>query len=201
MTTLQIGVLALQGDYEAHCKMLARLEGVEPALVRNRSELEQVDGLILPGGESTTIGKLLVRMDLLDPLRQRALEGMPVYGTCAGMILMATRIQGSDQPRLSILDMTVARNAFGRQIESFEADIEMPAMGAEPVRGVFIRAPYVTETGEGVETLARYRDVIVAVRKGVFLATAFHPELTDDDRVHAAFVRMCRRRGQPDEKA
>jgi 5'-phosphate synthase pdxT subunit len=190
-----VGVLALQGDYEAHCAMLGRLEGVTPALVRTPEELSDADGLIIPGGESTTIGKLLVRVGLMDPIRGRASEGMPVYGTCAGMILMARDIVGSDQPRLGIMDITVARNAFGRQIDSFEADIPAPAFGDQPLRGVFIRAPYVTETGPGVEVLARFEEVIVAVRQGHLLATAFHPELTSDTRVHEAFVASCRKAG------
>src|SRR5437773_3631830 len=147
---LQIGVLALQGDFEAHQQMLERL-GIESCLVRLPEDLESVDGLIMPGGESTTVGKLMDRVGLDEVIRTRAAEGMPVYGTCAGMILMAKRIQGSDQPRLGLLDVEVARNAFGRQVESFEADIPLPDLGTDPVRGVFIRAPYVTSADTGVQ--------------------------------------------------
>lgn len=185
-------MLALQGDYEAHCAMLGRLPTVTPLLVRDAEDLDGLHGLVIPGGESTTIGKLMVRRGLLDPLRHRATEGMPVFGTCAGMILMAQRITGSDQPRLGLMDITVARNAFGRQIDSFEADIPFPTLGPDPIRGVFIRAPHVTEVGVGVEVLARYENVIVAVRQGRLLATAFHPELTADSRVHAWFADTCR---------
>lgn len=194
MGSVRIGVLALQGDYEAHVSALRRIGDVEPFLVRDADELAAADGLIIPGGESTTIGKLLVRTGLEAAIRQRAQGGMPVYGTCAGMILMAKRIAQSDQPRLGLMDITVARNAFGRQIDSFEADIAMPAFGEPPVRGVFIRAPYVTEAGPGVAVLATFNGVIVAVRERHYLATAFHPELTADTRIHSAFAETCRRR-------
>jgi len=190
MGRIRVGVLALQGDCEAHASVLVRL-GAEPVLVRDPEELADVMGLILPGGESTTIGKLLLRVGLDEAIRERAQQGMPVYGTCAGMILMAKRIKGSEQPRLGLMDITVARNAFGRQIDSFEADIPAPAFGEQPVRGVFIRAPYVTEVGDSVEVLARYGDVIVAVRERQLMATAFHPELTDDTRIHEAFLTAC----------
>lgn len=190
MPAVPIGILALQGDYEAHAAMLQGL-GADPVLVRDVEELSRVQGLIIPGGESTTIGKLLVRTGLDEAVRQRVRQGMPVYGTCAGMILLAQRIVGSEQPRLGLMNITVARNAFGRQVDSFEADIEIPAFGSPPVRGVFIRAPYVTEVGPGVEVLALFGDVIVAVREKQMLATAFHPELTNDSRIHASFVQMC----------
>ncbi|MGC8668995.1 MAG: pyridoxal 5'-phosphate synthase glutaminase subunit PdxT [Chthonomonadales bacterium] len=186
-----IGVLALQGDFDAHINMLLGM-GVEALPVRTAEELEQVSGLILPGGESTTIGKLMELHNLADPIRQRAQRGMPVFGTCAGMILLAAEIEESNQFRLALLDIAVARNAFGRQIESFEADISLPEIGTEPVRGVFIRAPYVTRAGPAVVELARFRGKIVAVRSGSILATAFHPELTADTRVHAYFVSMVR---------
>ncbi len=185
-----IGILALQGDVEAHRKVLHRI-GAHAALVRDADELARVDGLIIPGGESTTIGKLIDRVGLAQPLRRVAAQGMPIYGTCAGMILLARDIVDSDQPRLGVMDIAVARNAFGRQVDSFEADIEMPAVGDPAVRGVFIRAPYVARTGDSVEVLATYQGVIVGVRQGYLLATAFHPELTDDTRVHRAFVGWC----------
>lgn len=189
---LTIGILALQGDFEAHRKMLGERLGVRAVLVRSADELEAIDGLIIPGGESTTMGKLLVRFGLAALIRDRAREGMPIYGTCAGLILLANRIEGSDQPRLNLLDVTVARNAFGRQVDSFEADISVPSLGDQPVRGVFIRAPCVTEVGSGVEVIATYADRIVAVRQRNVLGIAFHPELTNDQRMHAEFVRMVR---------
>ncbi|HSV74462.1 MAG TPA: pyridoxal 5'-phosphate synthase glutaminase subunit PdxT [Chthonomonadales bacterium] len=191
---VRVGVLGLQGDVEPHRAALHSLPGVDAPIVRSRGELEAVDGLVIPGGESTTIGKLLDRMGLLEPLVDLAARGLPVYGTCAGLIVLARDIEGSEQHRLGVMDVTVARNAFGRQVESFEADIDMPALGGEPVRGVFIRAPYVRRCGPGVEVLARFRDRVVAVRQGHLLGTAFHPELTADRRVHAAFVETVRRR-------
>lgn len=190
-----IGVLALQGDFEAHLHMLQNM-GIAARLVRTREELLDTSGLIIPGGESTTIGKLMDLHGLTEPIRRKVEDGMPVFGTCAGMILLATDIQGSSQLRLGLLNITVARNAFGRQIESFEADIPMPAIGPDPVRGVFIRAPYVTRSGPGVEELARFRDKVVAVQSGSILATAFHPELTADTRVHAYFVDLVQRASQ-----
>lgn len=185
-----IGVLALQGDFEAHQKMLERL-GVNARRVRSAAELADVDGLILPGGESTVIGKLMERVGLDRAIVQRAQAGMPLYGTCAGLILMAQRITDSEQARLGLFDITVTRNAFGRQQESFEANISVPALGETPLRGVFIRAPYVSEADASVEVLARYEDRIVAVRQGTLLGSAFHPELTDDMRLHAMFVEMA----------
>jgi 5'-phosphate synthase pdxT subunit len=187
-----IGVLALQGDFEAHKKMLEERLGVSARLVRSPDELEGIDGLILPGGESTTIGKLMDRHGVDTAIRERAAAGMPIYGTCAGLILMAKDIEGSDQLRLGLMDIEVTRNAFGRQQESFEANIPVPAIGEEPVRGVFIRAPYVSRSAPDVETLGRYEDRVVAVRQGNLLGSAFHPELTDDSRLHEYFVKMVR---------
>ena len=189
----KIGVLALQGDFEAHRKTLAGLE-VASAEVRTVKDLAQADALILPGGESTTIIKLLERIGLDKIIRERFQAGMPVYGTCAGMILLARSVEGRpEQPTLGLLDATVVRNAFGRQIDSFEADIPFrQGEGAieSTVRGVFIRAPYLTDIGEGVEVLGRFEDRIVAVQQCALLATAFHPELTRDATVHSYFVRM-----------
>jgi len=193
MDDLTIGVLALQGDFEAHRKMLEERLGVKTRLVRSVEELEGVDALILPGGESTTIGKLMNRFGLDRAIRARAAEGMPIYGTCAGLILLAKEIEGSDQLRLGLMDVAVARNAFGRQVDSFEANILIPVLGDEPVRGVFIRAPSVTRVEPDVEILGRYEDRIVAVRQGRLLGSAFHPELTDDTRLHACFVEMAKR--------
>ncbi len=190
--SVPIGILALQGDFDAHRKMLEELLGVPAVLVRTSDDLKRVGGLILPGGESTTIGKLLQRYGLEETVRERAAEGMPIYGTCAGLILLAREIEESEQFRLGLLDVTVARNAFGRQVDSFEADIALPVVGDEPVRGVFIRAPYVTRIGPDVEVLGRFENKIVAVRQGNVLASAFHPELTQDTRVHVYFVEMVR---------
>lgn len=186
---MRIGVLALQGDFEAHMKMLGSL-GVSAHLVRLPEEVRQSDGLIIPGGESTTIGKLIHRIGLEDSIYERAQAGMPIYGTCAGLILLAKEIESSDQFRLGLLDICVARNAFGRQIDSFEANIPVPAIGEIPVRGVFIRAPYVKEAYASVEILGRYEGKIVAVRQGSLLGSAFHPELTSDSRFHSLFLEM-----------
>ncbi|GIV08336.1 MAG: pyridoxal 5'-phosphate synthase subunit PdxT [Fimbriimonadales bacterium] len=186
---MRIGVLALQGDFAEHLAMLARM-GVEGREVRKATELATVDALIVPGGESTTIGKLMARYGLDDAIRARAKQGMPLYGTCAGMILLANEIEGSDQPRLGLMDITVVRNAFGRQIESFEADIPFKPTPERPVRGVFIRAPIVSRAGAGVEALSEFQDKIVAVQQGNLLATAFHPELTQDERVHRYFLTL-----------
>ncbi len=189
---MDIGVLAIQGDFDAHIKMFNRLEGVNARPVRTPDELMSVEALVLPGGESTTVGKLLRRFELDDLIRQRVKTGMPVYGTCAGMILMAKEIEDSQQDHLGIMNIGVARNAFGRQIDSFEADILVPTIGDEPIRGVFIRAPYVKSVETDVDIIARYDGKIVAVRQGKMLASAFHPELTSDSRFHEMFVKMVR---------
>lgn len=188
---MRVGVLALQGDFAEHLAMLARL-GVEGREVRKLSDLEGVDALIIPGGESTTIGKLMTRYELDKAIRARVEQGMPIYGTCAGMILLAKTIEGSEQPRLGLMDIAVLRNAFGRQIESFEADIPFKPTPERPVRGVFIRAPIVSQVGGGVEVLSKFEGKIVAVQQGNLLATAFHPELTDDGRVHQYFLTLVR---------
>lgn len=190
---MRIGVLGLQGDFAAHGEAVAATGMAQPVVVRDASELASVSGLILPGGESTTIGKLLVRTGLGPVIVERAQRGMPIYGTCAGMILLAARIVGSDQPRLGLMDIEVERNAFGRQVDSFEADIAASRFGEEPLRGVFIRAPYVTEAGPDVEILATYQQKIVAVQQGRLIATAFHPELTEDRRIHWYFADLCAR--------
>ncbi|MEP6756500.1 MAG: pyridoxal 5'-phosphate synthase glutaminase subunit PdxT [Chthonomonadales bacterium] len=188
---MKIGILALQGDFDAHRKALGAYPSCFVSLVRSPEELDDLHGLILPGGESTTIGKLMVRHGLLERIQSRAAYGMAIYGTCAGLILLASEIVDSEQTRLGLMDITVARNAFGRQLDSFEANVDFPTIGTDPVRAVFIRAPYVTQFGEGVEELARFEDRVVAVRQGKILGTAFHPELTDDHRVHGLFVDMC----------
>lgn len=187
-----IGVLALQGDFEAHLRMLQRC-GVQGCEVRTVQQLQEVDGLIIPGGESTTIIKLMQRYGLDQAVRQRAAEGMPIYGTCAGLIVMAREIEEyPQQPRLGLLDVAVARNAFGRQVDSFEVDLPVPRLGEQPLRAVFIRAPYVTRTGEGVEVLAKLDGKVVLVQQANLLGGAFHPELTDDLRLHRYFVEMVR---------
>ena len=203
-----IGVLALQGDVREHLAMLASA-GAHGVAVRRERELAQVDGLIIPGGESTTIVKLARLFDLLDPIRERIAGGLPTYGSCAGMILLADRIAnpavGSDgvQPSFGGIDMTVRRNAFGRQVESFEERVNMVGLPGGPLTAVFIRAPWVEEVGPAAEVLARVEagpatGKIVGIRQRHLLATSFHPELTHDARVHGYFVDMVREhmRGQ-----
>ena len=191
MSRPKIGVLALQGDTREHLAAL-REAGADSFSVRRRSELDAVDALIIPGGESTTMSHLLLDLDLLEPLRERLADGLPAYGACAGMILLASEIldagaSGRRALPLRAIDMTVRRNAFGRQVDSFEGDIAFAGL-ADPVRAVFIRAPWVERTGEGVEVLARAAGHAVAVRQGSVLATAFHPEMTGDRRIHQLFV-------------
>jgi len=188
-----IGVFALQGDVREHIRVLTDL-GVNTLTVRRPAELEQCDALVLPGGESTTMYKLARIFDLFEPLQKRIRGGMPAFGTCAGMIMLADRIEGGtkDQETLGGLDITVRRNAFGRQVDSFEGDIDFDGF-AEPVHAVFIRAPWVEVAGEGVEVLATVsageaRGRIVAVKQGSLVATSFHPEVGGDDRIHRYFV-------------
>jgi 5'-phosphate synthase pdxT subunit len=196
-----IGVLALQGDVREHLHVLESL-GARPVAVRRESELAACDGLIVPGGESTTMAKLARIFELLDPLRARIADGLPVFGTCAGMILLADRIEDGivGQETLGGLDITVRRNAFGRQVDSFESALDFAGL-AEPVHAVFIRAPWVESVGEGVEVLARVPErtaagpaagKIVAVRHGPLMATSFHPEVGGDGRVHRIFVDLVR---------
>jgi pyridoxal 5'-phosphate synthase pdxT subunit len=185
---LTIGVLALQGAFIEHVQMLDRL-GAHAREVRLPSDLDGLDGLIIPGGESTTIGKLLVHYELLEPLRRLVNSGFPIYGTCAGTILLAKDIGGLDQPLLATMDLVVERNAFGRQLQSFETDLKIEGLGDEPFRAVFIRAPAITSTGPGVDVLARLENgTIVAARENSLLVSCFHPELTQDDRFHRAFL-------------
>ncbi|MBQ0829709.1 pyridoxal 5'-phosphate synthase glutaminase subunit PdxT [Streptomyces tagetis] len=188
-----IGVLALQGDVREHLASLAAA-GAAAREVRRPGELAAVDGLVLPGGESTTISRLAVLFGLMEPLRARVRAGMPVYGTCAGMILLADKILDprSGQQTVGGIDMIVRRNAFGRQNESFEAAVDLRGVAGGPVSGVFIRAPWVESAGAGAEVLAEHDGHIVAVRQGNALATSFHPELTGDHRVHRLFAAMVR---------
>jgi 5'-phosphate synthase pdxT subunit len=191
---MTIGVLALQGSFAEHVDAVRRL-GAEPREIRLPAHLDGIDGLIVPGGESTTIGKLLVLAALLEPLRAAIAAGLPVYGTCAGMILLARDIGGLDQPLLGVMDIKVRRNAFGRQLESFEESLRIPHLGEEPFHGIFIRAPLIEETGPGVITLARLPDGrVVAARQGPLLVSAFHPELTEDLRMHRFFQALIEER-------
>ncbi|MGY1642814.1 pyridoxal 5'-phosphate synthase glutaminase subunit PdxT [Geodermatophilus sp. SYSU D00703] len=193
-----IGVLALQGDVREHLAVLSAL-GAEPVTVRRPEELAAVHGLVLPGGESTTMARLAVRFGLLEPLRAAIAGGLPSYGSCAGMIMLADRLLDAppDQVTVGGLDVTVRRNAFGRQVDSFESEVRFEGLEGGPVHAVFIRAPWVEEAGAGVQVLGRvvggHADGrIVAVRQGDLVATSFHPELTGDRRVHALFVDVVR---------
>ena len=186
---LTIGVLAVQGDVREHVRVLTEL-GAHAYGIRRPTELAHLDGLVIPGGESTTMDKLVRAFDLYDPLRALIAEGLPVYGSCAGMIMLADRIAEPrpGQQTLGGLDVTVRRNAFGRQVDSFEEELDFAGVDGGPVRAVFIRAPWVEEAGDGVQVLARAAGRIVAVRQGPLLATSFHPEVTGDTRVHELFV-------------
>jgi pyridoxal 5'-phosphate synthase pdxT subunit len=191
-----IGVLALQGDVREHLIALAAADAVARP-VRRPEELAEVDGLVIPGGESTTMSKLAVLFGMMEPLRERIAAGLPVYGTCAGLIMLADKILDprSGQETLGGIDMIVRRNAFGRQNESFEAAVEVAGVTDGPVDGVFIRAPWVESVGAEADVLAEHDGHIVAVRQGNALATSFHPELTGDHRVHGLFVDMVRAAG------
>jgi pyridoxal 5'-phosphate synthase pdxT subunit len=194
-----VGVLALQGDVREHLATLPEL-GAEAVTVRRPEELAEVDALVVPGGESTTMARLAARFGLLEPLRAAVAGGLPVYGSCAGMIMLADRLLDApaDQVTVGGLDVTVRRNAFGRQVDSFESQVEIDGVAGGPVHAVFIRAPWVEQAGEGVQVLGRVvggpaDGRIVAVRQGNLVATSFHPELTGDRRVHALFVEIVRR--------
>jgi 5'-phosphate synthase pdxT subunit len=191
VSTPRVGVLALQGDTREHLAAL-REAGAQASTVRRRRELDAVDALVIPGGESTTMSHLLRELELLEPLRSRLAEGMPAYGSCAGMILLASEILdagaiGREAAPLKAIDMTVRRNAFGRQVDSFEGDIAFAGLDS-PVHAVFIRAPWVERVGPDVQVLGEAAGHIVAVRQGQMLATAFHPEMTGDRRIHKLFV-------------
>jgi 5'-phosphate synthase pdxT subunit len=189
----RIGVLAVQGAVREHVEAI-RAVGAEPVLVRLPADMDGLDALILPGGESTAMRKLIDRYGLREPILAMARAGAPMLGTCAGMILLADRITDGAEPVLGLLDVAVQRNAYGRQLDSFEADLDMPAIGEAPLHGVFIRAPVVAEAGPGVEVLARDADGrAIAVRQGKLLATAFHPELTDDRRLHRLLLELVDR--------
>ena len=179
-----VGVLAIQGDFEAHAGVLARL-GAEPRIVRTPADLDGLDAIVIPGGESTTMTLGIEREGLAEPLRELVASGVPTLGTCAGMIML-------DRDHLGLLDVSARRNAFGRQVQSFEADLELDGLGGGPMRAVFIRAPWIDDYGEDVEVLAQIEGHPVAVRQRNMLAVAFHPELTDDERIHAWLVDQVR---------
>ncbi len=189
---MRIGVLALQGAFIEHEKVL-RYIGCDTVQVRKKEHLEDIDGLIIPGGESTTIGKLMSDFELADRIREKAGSGMPVFGTCAGLILMAKEIVDSQQPRLGLMNIVAHRNAFGRQVDSFEEDIPVKGLGDEPFRAVFIRAPFIKEAKNGVNVLATVGDKIVMAVENNLLAAAFHPELTEDTRIHRLFLDLVKK--------
>lgn len=187
---MKVGVLDLQGDVIEHVRAL-EAAGAEVVRVKRPRHLEGLRGLVIPGGESTTIGKLMAEYELIPAVRHAVSEGMAVFGTCAGAILLAADIAGSEQPRLGLMDMRVQRNAYGRQRESFEAEVSVSEIPGPPVKAVFIRAPIIERVGSPVKVLAEYGGQIVMARQGRLLAGTFHPELTDDRRVHQYFLRLC----------
>ncbi len=184
-----VGVLSLQGAFREHEQALEKV-GARPLKIRRRRQLEEVQALVIPGGDSTTIGKLMVGYHILGAVRHLGEQGMPIFGTCAGLVMLAMDTVDGEQSLLRLMDMRVRRNAFGRQVNSFETDLEMPALGEESFPGVFIRAPWIESAGDRVEVLASHEDHAVAARQGNLLATAFHPELTDDLRLHQLFMEM-----------
>lgn len=187
---MKVGVLALQGAFIEHINVMRRL-GAEAPAVRLPGELDNLDGLIIPGGESTTILKLMQSFNLLQPLRKMAQEGFPIFGTCAGMICLAKNVSGNGMETLSIMDLVVRRNAFGRQVDSFEAELPIPVLGDKPFHAVFIRAPFIEKVGSQVEVLAQLADgTAVAARQGKLVVSAFHPELTGDLRFHSYFLKI-----------
>ena len=193
MPAPRVGVLAFQGDIREHVAALAAV-GADPVEVRTMADLDSVEGLVVPGGESTVIGKLAARYGLLGPLRVRIADGLPVLGTCAGMIFLAREVEGPPQDLLGVLDVRVRRNAFGRQVASFEAGVDVKGVDGGPVSGAFIRAPWVAEAAPEVEVLAEVDGKVVAVRQGNLLATAFHPELTGEVRLHRWLVDLVAER-------
>ena len=188
---MKIGVLALQGAVTEHMQMLSALD-TEAVPIRLPSELDGLDALIIPGGESTTISKLLSDYSLMEPIRKLAEQGFPIFGTCAGLVLLAKKVSNLETDSIGAMDIEVKRNAFGRQVDSFEADLNIPALGNGTFRGVFIRAPIIEKAESGVEVLCQLNDKPVAVRQGKLLACAFHPELTDDPRFHKYFLDLVK---------
>jgi 5'-phosphate synthase pdxT subunit len=192
---MKVGVLALQGAFREHIRMMKTL-GVDALEIRLPGELDEVDGLIIPGGESTTMRKLLVEYGFVDTVKEFVAAGKPVFGTCAGLIVMADRIDGRKQDLLNLIDIDVERNAYGRQVDSREADISCKVIGEEPFHAVFIRAPQILGSGSGVEKLALYQDQVVLARQRNILVATFHPELTGDTRVHQVFLQMLGRKAR-----
>lgn len=192
---MRVGVLALQGAVAEHIRSLEKT-GVEGVTVKHVEQLADLDGLIIPGGESTTIGKLMRKYGFIEAIRDFSGQGKPIFGTCAGLIVMAKEIEGGEEPHLGLMDIKVSRNAFGRQRESFETDLDVKGLEA-PLRAVFIRAPLITAVGDGVEVLSTYKDEIVTARQGHLLVSSFHPELTDDFALHTYFVEMIKQAKQP----
>lgn len=187
---VKIGVLALQGAVREHIQSLEAC-GVEAIAIKHKEELNEIDGLILPGGESTTMRRLIDKYDFMDSLKKFAADGKPMFGTCAGLILLAKNLVGYNEPHIGVMDVTVERNSFGRQVDSFEADLAIRNV-ATSFPAVFIRAPHIVEAGENVEILAKHEGRIVAARDGQFLGCSFHPELTEDHRFTAYFVEMVK---------
>lgn len=185
------GVLGLQGDFREHIETFQRL-GTDAVDVRRPEQLDAIDALVIPGGESTTIGKLASHYGFIPKLRERVAEGMAVWGTCAGAIFIARDVPGHPHPLAELMDIRIRRNAFGRQLDSFEADLDVPQLGSEPFHAVFIRAPLIESVGPGVEVLSELDGTIVAVREGKLMATSFHPELTPDGRFHEYFLKLGR---------
>jgi 5'-phosphate synthase pdxT subunit len=192
---MRVGVLALQGAVAEHIRSMEKT-GVEGVTVKHVEQLADLDGLIIPGGESTTIGKLMRKYGFIEAIRDFSGQGKPIFGTCAGLIVMAKEIEGGEEPHLALMDIKVSRNAFGRQRESFETDLDVKGLEA-PLRAVFIRAPLITAVGDGVEVLSTYKDEIVTARQGHLLVSSFHPELTDDFSLHTYFVEMIKQAKQP----
>jgi len=187
---MKVGVLALQGAVAEHIRSIEQA-GATGVIVKRVEQLDELDGLIIPGGESTTIGKLMRKYDFIDAVRSFSQQGKPIFGTCAGLIVLAKRIEGQDEAHLELMDMTVARNAFGRQRESFETDLPVQGID-EPIRAVFIRAPLITQVGPEVDVLSTFNGEIVTARQGHLLAASYHPELTDDVRLHEYFLGMIK---------
>ena len=190
---LNVGVLGLQGSIEEHMKSLSKIEGVKPCLVKTKEDLDKVDGIILPGGESTTIGKLLRDFGLLNPLRERIQKGMPVWGTCAGMILLAKDIVEQDDKYLQVMNIKVRRNAYGSQLDSFVTKLKIDEVSDKEISLVFIRAPWIEEVGDDVEILAKVDSHIVAAKSKNMIVTSFHPELTQDTSFHEYFVNIIKK--------
>ncbi len=189
---MKIGILALQGAVREHRVALQKL-GCETIDILNPEDLEGINGLVLPGGESTTMGKLLIRYNLLEPIIELGKKGLPIFGTCTGMILLSKHIIDSDQPLLALMDTHVERNAFGRQLESFEADMLIPCLGNKPFHAIFIRAPYIQRADTTIEILLTLEDKILLAKQDNLLACAFHPELTEDTRMHEYFLSMIKK--------